>query len=126
MSQHLAATALPPKKEVIMNTKQTLSILVLALSAAVAHAGDAGQPAGAADERPLTRSEVIADLHLWQRAGMERFNVEGADITSTEYQQARAAYWRLRNSPAYQEEVRRVAAKRHEVVATTASPRTEH
>jgi len=57
----------------------------------------------------LSRAEVIADLHLWQRAGVDRFSdVQEYGLQTSEYQKAFAEYQRLRNSPAFAAEVARV------------------
>lgn len=60
----------------------------------------------------LSRAEVIADLRLWQRAGVDRFvDVQEYGLQTSEYQKAFAEYQRLRNSPAFAEEVARVKSE---------------
>lgn len=63
----------------------------------------------AATTSQLSRAEVIADLRLWQRAGVDRFaEVQEYGLQTSEYQKAFAEYQRLRNSPAFAAEVARV------------------
>jgi hypothetical protein len=74
----------------------------------------------------LSRAEVIADLNLWKRAGVEAYVGGEADSTLTPgYQQALAEYRRLRSGPEYLAEVRRVADQRHETVAGTPAQRAQ-
>lgn len=62
--------------------------------------------------KPLTRAEVIADLRLWQRAGLSRFDSPYLqDVFAEAYQQALQRYFKLRNGPEYLEEVLRVASE---------------
>lgn len=58
---------------------------------------------------PLTRAEVLADLALWKRAGVDRFwrGEATPDIYSPEYKAAFSEYVRLRSGPDYQAEVQR-------------------
>ncbi|CCH08360.1 DUF4148 domain-containing protein [Achromobacter xylosoxidans] len=92
--------------------------LVLALAAGVSGTALAQQapstaltsPYGA----PLTRAEVLADLALWKRAGVDRFwrGEATPDIYSPEYKAAFSEYVRLRSGPDYQAEVQRQTAAR--------------
>ncbi|MDF8361181.1 DUF4148 domain-containing protein [Achromobacter anxifer] len=93
--------------------------LILALSAAASGAAlaqAAPPPAGLASPYgpSLTRAEVLADLALWKRAGVDRFwrGEETPDIYSREYKAAFAEYYRLRSGPEYQAEVQRQNALR--------------
>lgn len=97
-----------------MNTASTFrsALLSLALVAGLAQAGVA-QAAEQAASRPqaLTRAEVVADFHLWQRARLDQFlNTPGFDFNSAEYQQALDVYHALRSGPAYAEELAKVRA----------------
>jgi hypothetical protein len=71
--------------------------------------------------RPLTRAEVIADLKLWQQAGLDQFSdVAVRDALDQAYQQALARYKALRQGPAYAAELARVQAQRGETPLRTA------
>jgi hypothetical protein len=99
-----------------MNTKQLIGAVALALAAGAAAAGPNGAQTSDTVETGLSRSEVIADLHLAQRAGLDKFGYDGVNYNSPEFRHAWAIYLGLRNGPAFEEEVRRVAAERHEDV----------
>jgi len=72
------------------------------------------QPAG------LTRLEVIADLNLWKRAGLDRFTVQAAyGYNGADYENSVREYERLRNGPAFAAEVARLAAEQG-ITGTTA------
>ncbi|TKR56374.1 DUF4148 domain-containing protein [Allopusillimonas ginsengisoli] len=60
-------------------------------------------------ERELTRAEVLADLAMWKRAGLEEFwkGENTPDTFSREYREAYAEYTRMRSGPEYQEELQR-------------------
>lgn len=95
-------------------TAQTLSTtlalaasLLLAAALPQAHAGEFDLPK--ASNSQLSRAEVIADLHLWQRAGVDRYvEAQQYGMETREYQAAFAEYQRLRNGPAFAQEVARV------------------
>lgn len=56
----------------------------------------------------LTRAEVIADLVLWRRAGVDQHQVAYSHQLETEaYEKAHQEYERLRHSEAYQIEVQK-------------------
>lgn len=107
-----------------MRTQQLIAALI------VTAAGSAmAQPATYNDLEDLpftptlTRAEVIADLNLWKRAGLDQFVVgESFDTTSAEYLRAHAVYQRLRSGPEYAAEVRRVAGQRNELAAVKTAP----
>lgn len=99
--------------------------------AGVASAGDAPQnwsgSAGVATTHALTRAEVVADLVLWQRAGLQEYTaLDTFDPGDAQYQQRLAAYHQLRNSPAYLAEVQRQGGADSSSVAGTAAARTAH
>ncbi|WP_445656495.1 DUF4148 domain-containing protein [Achromobacter sp. NCFB-sbj8-Ac1-l] len=92
--------------------------LFLALATGVSGAAlaqpvaSAGAPATALTRpygQSLTRAEVLADLALWKRAGVDRFwrGEATPDIYSPEYQAAFSEYVRLRTGPDYPAEVQR-------------------
>lgn len=92
--------------------------LVLALAAGVSgtalaqQVAVAGAPATALTSPygpSLTRAEVLADLALWKRAGVDKFwrGEATPDIYSREYKTAFSEYVRLRSGPDYQAEVQR-------------------
>lgn len=63
------------------------------------------------------RSEVLADLEVWRSSGlaaMERG--EASDTSSTRYQMALARYHALRDSPAFADQVARLARQRGETM----------
>lgn len=56
----------------------------------------------------LSRAEVIADLALWRRAGVDRYEpIARYGIEIKEYRDAYQEYLRLRNSEQFQLEVQR-------------------
>lgn len=104
------------RKHIVRNVVAGL-FAVAAASGAMAH--EAGYDAGATTSQ-LSRAEVIADLMLWKRAGLDTYERnEYVDTTSPAYQRALAEYRSLRSGPEYLAEVRRIASERHETVAAT-------
>ncbi len=92
--------------------------LVLALAAGVSgtalaqQVASAGAPATALTSpygQSLTRAEVLADLALWKRAGVDKFwrGEATPDIYSAQYKAAFSEYVRLRSGLDYQAEVQR-------------------
>lgn len=87
--------------------------LILALAAGVSGTALAQQAPSTALTSPygvaLSRAEVLADLALWKRAGVDRFwrGEATPDIYSPEYKAAFSEYVRLRSGPDYQAEVQR-------------------
>ena len=82
-----------------------LTALVLTASAAAAMAQGMPQTAAASSK---SRAEVMADLEMYQRAGLGYLPTPAADIeveSSADYRKAYAEYQRLLASPAYQEAV---------------------
>ena len=63
----------------------------------------------APSDAALSRAEVIADLALWRRAGMDRHAVISISygIETQDYRAAYQEYLRLRNSEVFQAEVRK-------------------
>ena len=111
-----------------MSNSTTFRTLILAgalgtLFSPLAHADTAYRPADSTTASGLTRAEVIADTNLWVRAGVDRFSEQALhyNISTPQYEQALAEYHRLRNGPAYAEEVAKVEAQRGE-----ASTRLSH
>ena len=97
-----------------MTALKTTSLLVAALCGAyvtAASAADADVPAA-----PLTRAEVLADLEVWQLAGMPGLARGDADteLHSAEYRAAHAKYLQMVNSPEFAQRVIRIARKRGE------------
>ena len=72
-------------------------------------------PQPAQDEgRPVTRAEVLADLEMWNRAGMNRFPREEMYpniLQNSEYQQSLREYRRLRSGPEFQAAVQNLKSK---------------
>lgn len=69
-----------------------------------------------ADQRDAAtaRAEVIADLALWRRAGLDRYEPLNSSysLQSTEYSAAHQEYLRLRASDAFQREVQKALAQK--------------
>lgn len=63
------------------------------------------EPATAGPAR--SRAEVLADLALWERAGLQHYSEADAGPQDAQYQQRLAQYQRLRSGPEYQAEVQR-------------------
>jgi hypothetical protein len=84
-----------------------IAIIVMAAIATVTPAAaqttPIGIPAGAAPVgKPLSRAEVLADLHMWQLAGMQEFYQTEIRFANEEgYREAYARYRDLIASPAY-------------------------
>ena len=98
-----------------MNASKTNSLLVAmacGLCVTAAAAADEFVPAPA-----LARAEVLADLEVWQLAGMPAFvhgdNVDG-NMVSAEYQAAFAKYQQMLHSPEFVQRVARIARQRGE------------
>ena len=98
-----------------MTTRSPLrfAAIALALSAACSlpamAASNLYQPAPPAHS--LTRAEVVADLHLWERAGLTHFGGEPSAYEQTPaYEQALATYQHWRSGPEFKEELRHVQA----------------
>jgi len=99
-----------------MTASKTTSRLVATLCAAcvtAASAADAATPAA-----PLTRAEVLADLEVWQLAGMPGLarGDADADLNSADYRAALAKYQQMVGSPDFAQRVIRIARKRGERV----------
>ncbi len=100
--------------------RHTKHLIAIAAVAATAFAGAASagttsqeawfgaQPA-TQQSAPLSRTEVQADLNLWNRAGLGSVNAgEYGDVTDTIYAQRMATYQRMRSGPEYVAEVQRL------------------
>lgn len=67
----------------------------------------------------LSRAEVVADLNLWRRAGLESAALaDTVDSANPRYAQQLAAYSRARNSSVYTAEVQRVQGNANAVAGT--------
>ena len=70
--------------------------------------------------KSLTRQEVIADMAMWQRAGLDRFTEpEIQAIYMDEYQAALRQYQALRSGPAYAQELNRLMSGNGRLMAET-------
>lgn len=87
------------------------SAALLAVAASVSVSVKAAEVGGReAEARPVSRAEVIADLNLWRRAGVEQY-AEAArfyQLDEAGYERALAEYRRLRQGPAFAQEVAKV------------------
>lgn len=64
----------------------------------------------------LTRSEVIADMEIWRRSGLaEAERGDTVDTFGARYRAALARYQAMRDSPAFADEVARLARQRGEL-----------
>lgn len=100
--------------------KNTKNIIALAAIAAAAFTG----MASAANQSPsqetwfgaepmvagpaLSRAEVLADLTLWVRAGLDLYRHGESSSFDAAYDQRMAQYLQMRNGAQYQEELRRL------------------
>lgn len=67
----------------------------------------------------LSRAEVVADLNLWRRAGLESAALaDTVDSANPRYVQQLAAYTRARHSSVYTAEVQRVQGGANAVAGT--------
>lgn len=107
------------------NTARTLVLtgLLAALISPAVQAESVHRPAASASGTVgLTRAEVIADTRLWIRAGVDKYDdLAQYHVRNPQYERALAEYHRLRNSPAYAEEVARVETERGEAPTTRLS-----
>lgn len=98
------------------NTKNLIAIAALAAASFAGSASAAQQSqenwVGAepvAVGTPLTRAEVVADLNLWNRAGLNDYNTgDNGRYADAGYARRLATYQRLRSGPEYLAEVQRV------------------
>lgn len=74
----------------------------------------AAEPVAAQQAQTLTRAQVLADLEMWDRAGMNRYPSEIAypDVKGTaDYQANLNEYHRLRSGPEFQAAVQQMQVK---------------
>lgn len=90
-----------------MNQQLMFGIAAMMVSAAVgAHeSAAADSPRDAVSGK--SRAEVRAEVEVWRQAGLDRYDMEGVDFTSRNYQQQLAEYQRLRSGPEYEAALRR-------------------
>lgn len=66
------------------------------------------EPAKTVQKADIARAEVIADLALWRRAGVDRYAYANSySLDNEAYQAAHQQYLRLRNSEEFQIEVQK-------------------
>lgn len=113
--------------------KNTKNLLAIAAIAAATFAGTASAAAPSQEEwfgaqpvaagASLSRAEVLAELNLWNRAGLNQANAgDHNDVADPAYAQRLAAYQRLRSGPEYVAEVQRLGGSVN--TAGAASQRT--
>jgi hypothetical protein len=91
----------------------TIKTLIGAASLAIASLSAAQQavPEGTVPGRASkSRAEVLTEFSLWRRAGLDRYNVEGADQSTVDYQRRMEQYAWMRNGPQYVAELQRIQA----------------
>jgi hypothetical protein len=108
-----------------MNLKNITVAAFATLVGTIAMARD-GQAAGGDVSKylpkPVSRAEVIADLEIYRRSGLDEFDRrESQDLFGSAYIHARARYMALRASPEFQSLVARIARERGEAVATAST-----
>lgn len=59
-----------------------------------------------------SRAEVLAEFSLWRQAGLDRYDVEGGDQSSMDYQRRLEHYARMRSGPQYVAELQRIQDQR--------------
>lgn len=84
-----------------------IAIGFVLLAAPAVHAQQQ-EPAATTQKAETSRAEVIADLVLWRRAGVDRYAYASSySLDNEAYQAAYANYLRLRNSDEFQIEVQK-------------------
>ena len=91
---------------------RSVQAFAAAMAMTAAFAASAATPAdrpAAPDNAGLTRAEVVADLALWRRAGLDRYEVLATShgLETQAYRAAQQEYLRLRNSEQFQIEVQK-------------------
>lgn len=90
--------------------------------AQTAAAAEPAQAAVSTPDKQVSRAEVIADLRLWLRAGMEQYSDPAVrDAMEHSYKQALARYEALRHGPAFVEEVARASRELGETATLLSS-----
>ena len=100
-------------------TKLIACILIPAFGIGTAFANDAGGSSPSETVVPVSsqsRAEVLADLQVWQDAGLaaEQWGEAGPEVFAARYQQAEARYQAMRAAPAFAALVARIARVRGE------------
>ncbi|MOA14990.1 hypothetical protein D3C78_1351260 [compost metagenome] len=98
-----------------MNTKNIIAMAAIAAASfsGLASAASQHQEVWFGDEPVVTgpalsRAEVLADLALWNRAGMNVYTMGEYSSFDPGYEMHMAQYQKLRSGPEYQEELRRL------------------
>ena len=98
--------------------------LAVVIGLGFSHVATAAEPSQAAasvsaQDKQVSRAEVIADLRLWLRAGLDQYADSAVrDALEHSYKQALARYEALRQGPAYAEELARASRELGEPVVT--------
>jgi len=82
--------------------------------AGTAMAGEIYPQPSQEEGRPVTRAEVLADLQMWNRAGMNQYPREDMYpniLQSSDYQKSLREYRRLRSGPEFQMAVQNLKSK---------------
>lgn len=89
------------------------ALAAIAFSTCFAAHSQPQDASAATSDAALSRAEVIADLALWRRAGLDRHAEISISygVETQEYRAAYQEYLRLRNSEAFQEEVRKALSR---------------
>jgi hypothetical protein len=104
------------------NLLSAAAILASVIGMGVGHTAMAAEPG--ATTKQASRAEVIADLRLWLRSGLDQFTDPAMrDAAPSGYKQALAKYESLRQGPAFVEEVARASRELGEF-ATVSSEQT--
>lgn len=88
-----------------------LTLIPLAIATAsllcMAHSAQAQ-----ASETPVSRAEVLADLHIWRQAGLHNLQGDAEDASRAEHIAAMARYRALRAAPEFAQLVARIERER--------------
>ncbi len=97
-----------------LNLKLLIATMAIAVSPIASVSASSISTVPANGDRQLTRAEVLADLEMWKRAGLQKLHEGGEtpDTFSSEYRSAYAEYIRMRNGTEYKQELQRQQEKR--------------
>lgn len=105
MSNHLT----PAARAKGARSVQAFAAAIAITAAFAASATTAPDRSATPGNAGLTRAEVVADLALWRRAGLDHYEVLATShgLETPAYQAAHQEYLRLRNSEQFQIEVQK-------------------
>lgn len=105
MFNHTRPTIRTASTRIAQSTAAAIAFVLLALPAAHAQQQEPAKTIQTAD---TSRAEIIADLALWRRAGVDRYAYANSySLDNEAYQAAYQHYLRLRNSDEFQIEIQK-------------------